>query len=245
MEIEIYQLILIAVIAFAASYIQSVSGFGFGIFAMIFLPRLLAYTEANMLSSMLSVLTSVFVVIYTFRKASYKNIIFPLIGFLFTTYISIMFLKGAGNEILTLLLGIALLTLSVYFFFFSDKIRIKSTWYAGLIAGLLSGILGGMFAMSGPPVVIYFMQSEEDSEHYLATLSAYFVISGVASVFIKAGAGFITQNVWAAFVIGLGGMLLGAVVGKRTRTHISSAALKKTVYAIMAISGIINIITSI
>ena len=245
MEVEIYQLILISVIAFVASYIQSVTGFGFGIFAMIFLPSLLLYTEANMVSSMLSVFTSVFVMVQTFKKASFKNIIFPLVGFLFTTCISVMFLKGAENEFLTLLLGCALFALSIYFFFFSNKIKIRPTWYAGLIAGLLSGILGGLFAMSGPPVVIYFMQSEEDSDHYLATLSAYFVISGMSSIFIKAGAGFITANVWAGFAIGLIGMALGAVIGKKTREQIKPQILKKTVYAIMAISGIINIVFSI
>ena len=80
MNIELYQLILIAIIALIASYIQSVTGFGFGIFAMMFLPRLLLYTEANMVSSMLSVLTSVFVMVQTLKNASFKNIIFPLIG---------------------------------------------------------------------------------------------------------------------------------------------------------------------
>jgi len=114
-----------------------------------------------------------------------------------------------------------------------------------LIAGLLSGVLGGLFAMSGPPVVIYFMQSEEDSDHYLATLSAYFVISGLSSVLIKAGAGFITVNVWAGFAIGLFGMALGAIIGKKTRQQIKPQLLKKIVYAIMAVSGVINIVTTL
>ena len=157
MEIEIYQLILLAIIAFFASYIQSVTGFGFGIFAMMFLPSLLLYTEANMVSSMLSVLTSVFVMVQTFKNASFKNTVFPILGFLVTTIISVMFLKSAKNEILTMLLGFALFALSIYFFFFSNKVKIRAIWYAGLIAGLLSGVLGGLFAMSGPPVVIYFM----------------------------------------------------------------------------------------
>lgn len=63
---ELYQLAFIALIVTGASYIQSVTGFGFGIFAMIFLPSLLAYTEANVLSSMLSMLTSLLVVLATY-----------------------------------------------------------------------------------------------------------------------------------------------------------------------------------
>ena len=242
---EILPFILIALITLGASYIQSVSGFGFGIFAMIFLPNILLYTEANVLSSMISSLTSISVAICMRRKIHWKNIIFPLIGCLFSTFIAVSFIKTQKNETLTLLLGIALFVLSMYFFFFSNKIKIKPTWYAGLIAGTLSGLLGGMFAIGGPPVVIYFMQSEEDSDHYLASISAYFVFSGMISITTKAGAGFITERVWLGLAVGLLGMLLGSFVGKLTRDKTKPQTIKKAVYAIMAISGAINIATSL
>ena len=172
MEIELYQLILIALVALGASYIQSVTGFGFGIFAMIFLPYLLVYTEANVLSSILSCCTSVTVAAVMLKKINWKNLIFPVLSCTVTTFLAVRFVKSQDNKMLTLLLGIALICLSLYFLFFSGKIKIKPTWYAGLIAGLLSGLLGGMFSISGPPVVIYFLQSEKDPDHYLATISA-------------------------------------------------------------------------
>ena len=245
MEAEIYTLSLIALVVFGASYIQSVTGFAFGIFSMIFLPSLLLYTEANVLSSMLSMLTSLTVAVVLFKKISLKNLIFPLIGCLLSTFFAVSFIKAQKNEILSLLLGIVLFLLSIYCYFFSSKIRIKPTWYAGLIAGVLSGILGGMFSIGGPPVVIYFIQSEEDSEHYLATTSSYFVFSGIIQVLIKANAGFITTNVWWAFAIGIVGMLVGSFIGKLTRDKTDPKKIKKVVYGVMAISGIINIVTSL
>ncbi len=245
MDLQLYQFILIAAVTLGASYIQSVTGFGFGIFAMMFLPHLLLYTESNILSSILSAFTSITVAIALFRKINWKNTVFPLIGCLFATYAAVNFIKSQENKVLTLLLGIALLILSVYFFFFSSKIKIKPTWYAGLIAGVISGIMGGMFAIGGPPVVIYFMQSEEDTEHYLATISAYFVMSNIISISTKAAAGFITLNVWAALTVGAVGMIIGTFVGKLTRNKMNSAILKKAVYGFMAVSGIINIVTSI
>ena len=166
---EIYQLVIIAAIVLCASYIQSVTGFGFGIFAMIFLPNVLLYTEANVLSSIFSAFTSLAVALVMWRKISWKNLVFPLIGCLPTTYLAVSFIKVQKNDTLVLFLGIALLVLSLYFFFFSNKIKIKPTWYAGLIAGVISGIMDGMFSIGGPPVVIYYMQSEKDSDHYLAT----------------------------------------------------------------------------
>ena len=180
METEIYIFGLAAAIIFGASYIQSVTGFGFGIFAMIFLPSVLLYTEANVLSTILSSITSAIMAVTIFKKINWKNLIFPLIGALCATQLAVNFIKVQKSETLTLLLGIVLFLLSIYFYFFSSKIKIKPTWYAGLIAGIVSGIMSGMFAIGGPPVVIYYLYSEKDTDGYLATISAYFVFSSPA-----------------------------------------------------------------
>ena len=143
------------------------------------------------------------------------------------------------------MLGVALFALSIYFFFFSEKIKIKPTWYAGLIAGVISGIMSGMFAIGGPPVVIYYLHSEESTDDYLATISAYFVFSGIISVAAKASAGFITEKVWLGFAVGLIGMLIGSFIGKFTRDKAEPRTIKKIIYAVMAFSGITNIITAL
>ena len=242
---EAYIVALIAAVILCASFIQSVTGFGFGIFAMIFLPSMLMYTEANVLSSMLSLFTSLTVALVMWRKINMKNLVFPLVGCLLSTYLAVEFIGSQDNKTLILMLGIVLLALSIYFFFFSGKIKIKPTWYAGLIAGVISGVMGGMFSIGGPPVVIYFLQSEEDTDSYLATISTYFVLSGVINVVTKAAKGFITTKVWIAFAIGFVAMVLGAIVGKLVRDKCNSAMIKKAVYGFMAISGIMNIVTSL
>ena len=237
------QLILIAAVTLGASLIQSITGFGFGIFAMIFLPHLLAYTGANALSTVLSTLTSVALAALLIRKVSYKNIIFPLIGFFIANYVAVAFIRTQANDTLTLLLGIALILLSVYFFFFSGKIKIRPTRVAGFIAGVASGILSGMFAIGGPPVVIYFLESEEDTDHYLATISAYFVISGVISTATKAAAGFITSEVLLGIAVGAVALAVGSFLGKKGRDKVKPEMIKRLVYGFMAISGVINVTT--
>ena len=244
-DMEIYQLILIAVIAVAASCVQSITGFGFGIVAMIFLPRLLLYTEANVLSSILSALTSVLVIVVMWRKTSWKNLIFPLLSSILMSYFATAFVKSAKNDVLMLLLGIALLALSAYFFFFSEKIKIRPTWYAGLIAGAISGVMGGLFSISGPPVVIYYLQSEKDTDRYMATLSMYFVCSGAVTVFMKAMFGFVTVNVLICLAIGLLGMVIGTLFGAKVRNKSNPKMIKKAVYAVMAMSGAVNIVSSL
>ena len=243
MDIEL--LLLIAAVTFFASYVQSVTGFGFGIVAMIFLPNLLMYTEANVLSSILSGSLSVLVVFETYKKTNWKNLVSPFIGNCISTYIAVTFVKSVTHSTLICILGVALFALSIYFFFFTDKIKIKPSRITGFIIGLISGIMGGLFSVSGPPVVIYFLQSEKDSDSYLATLSMYFVLTNIISISMKALPGFITGNVWIALAIGLPTLCISGFLGKKTRDRINSSMLKKTIYGIMAASGIVNIVTSI
>ena len=242
---ELYQLIPIALVTLVAGLVQSVTGFGFGIVAMIFLPSLLLFTEANVLSAILSTVTSALALISTIKKTTWKNLIFPLVGNLITNYFTIKFMAGIENKVLTLLLGIALFALSVYFFFFSDKIKIRPTWYAGIIAGAVSGILNGLFSIGGPPVVVYYLQSEKSTESYFATISAYFVLSGILSISMKAVSGFITYNVLICLAICLVTMLIGSITGKKIREKTKPKLVRKAVYFVMAISGAVNIFTSL
>ena len=236
---------LIAMISFIASCIQSVTGFGYGIVAMIFLPSLLLYTEANVLSSILSTATSVLTLLLTFRNVNWKNLVFPIIGSVIANYFAISFIKTQTNDTLIFFLGIALFALSMYFFFFSDKIRIKQAWYTGLIAGTVSGVMSGMFSIGGPPVVVYYMQSEKNSDIYLATISAYFVLSGFISIGMKFVSGFVTSNVWIGIAVGAIGMAVGSLFGNLTRTRIKPVAVKKAVYGLMAASGVVNVVISL
>ena len=246
MDNLILQFSLVIIITFFASFIQRVSGFGFGIFAMTFLPYIMsAYTEAHVPSSMLSLLLSLAVSIRMFRNIHWKNIIFPLIGSMVFTFISVSFMKGQADTLMRLLLGIALILLSLYFLIFSGKIHIRPTWYGGLVAGSLSGILGGLFSMGGPPVVIYYMESEKQPVHYMATIQAYFTISNIYSIGVKVSAGFVTSNVLACFAIGLVGVVAGLVVGSRVFDKMDGPKIKKAVYIIMALSGVANIVTTL
>ena len=242
---ETVSVLLCALVTLASSYVQSVTGFGFGILSMIFLPSLLPYTGANALSSTLSTFTSLFTLIIMRRHVNLKNLLFPSIGCLVSTFFAVAFIKQQSNKTLILMLGILLVLLSVYFFFFSDKIKIKPTPLAGFIAGALSGIGNGMFAIGGPPAVIYFLQSEESSEKYMATISAFFVISGAVSVGSKVVLGFMTPLVLIAIAVGFFAMLAGAFIGKWTRDKIRPDLVKKTIYAFMAMSGAVNIVTSL
>ncbi len=248
MNIDLLPAIFIVIlVATVGSTIQRVTGFGFGIFAMLFLTRIITvYGEANALSGLLSFTSTLIVALSHTKKVDWKNLLFPCIGFAVISVPSILLMKKLDNRALLIMLGVALILLSGYMFFFSSKIKIKPSPFTGLAAGGFSGILGGIFSMGGPPVVIYFMQSEgDDKDRYLATIQMYFLLSNVYGTTVKAINGFITRDVLILAAFGTVGMIAGIFIGKLIFKKLRVDILRRVVYCFMAVAGVVNIVSAI
>lgn len=248
MNIDLLPAIFIVIlVATVGSTIQRVTGFGFGIFAMLFLTRIITvYGEANALSGLLSFTSTLIVALAHAKKVDWKNLLFPCIGFAVISVPSILLMKKLDNRVLLIMLGAALILLSGYMFFFSSKIKIKPSPFTGLAAGGFSGILGGIFSMGGPPVVIYFMQSEgDDKDRYLATIQMYFLLSNVYGTTVKAINGFITKEVLILAAFGTVGMIAGIFIGKLIFKKLRVDILRRVVYCFMAVAGVVNIVSAI
>ena len=248
MNIDLLPAIFIVIlVATVGSTIQRVTGFGFGIFAMLFLTRIITvYGEANALSGLLSFTSTLIVALSHAKKVDWKNLLFPCIGFAVISVPSILLMKKLDNRVLLIMLGVALILLSGYMFFFSSKIKIKPSPFTGLAAGGFSGILGGIFSMGGPPVVIYFMQSEgDDKDRYLATIQMYFLLSNVYGTTVKAINGFITRDVLILAAFGTVGMITGIFIGKLIFKKLRVDILRRVVYCFMAVAGVVNIVSAI
>lgn len=248
MNIDLLPAIFIVIlVATVGSTIQRVTGFGFGIFAMLFLTRIITvYGEANALSGLLSFTSTLIVALSHAKKVDWKNLLFPCIGFAVISVPSILLMKKLDNRVLLIMLGVALILLSGYMFFFSSKIKIKPSPFTGLAAGGFSGMLGGIFSMGGPPVVIYFMQSEgDDKDRYLATIQMYFLLSNVYGTTVKAINGFITKDVLILAAFGTVGMIAGIFIGKLIFKKLRVDILRRVVYCFMAVAGVVNIVSAI
>ncbi len=238
--------LLCFLVSCTGSLIQRVTGFGYGIFVMIFYPYILSsYGGANALSGMISATTSSFVALSMRKHIEWKNIPAPLIASMITSALSVKFMSGQTDQTLKLLLGFALILLSIYFFLFAGKIHFRPSLFKGALAGALSGIMNGLFAMGGPPMVIYFMVSSKDMNGYLATIQMFFALSNIYTTIIKAAAGFVTGEVLVFYVIAILAAFIGVWMGNKVFRRCKPDLLKKGVYGFMAISGVINIITTL
>ncbi|MCM1178560.1 MAG: sulfite exporter TauE/SafE family protein [Clostridium sp.] len=237
--------ILIFVLSICASFIQRTIGFGFGIFIMTMLPFLMpSYGEATALSGLLALTTSMVTAFRMRRYVSWKRLMPILFSFALISAFAISVLKRSDEHVLRYVLGAVLILSSIYFAFFSSRLKFPSTFSAQIGAGALSGIMGGFFGMQGPPAVLYFIASEPDKDHYIAMTQWYFFLGNLLMTFVRAGNGFVTQSVGTGYLYGLGGVVVGTLSGAYVFRKMTGSILRYLVYAYIGISGIIVLLTA-
>ncbi len=237
-------LIAIFLLSIGASFVQRTTGFGFGIFIMTMLPFFLpTYGEATTLSGLLAITTSS-VIVWKLRKHITWQRLWPiLLTFIIVSTVAIFALTRMEDHVLRRILGVVLILISIYFALFSQRIKLSATKPMQVGAGTLSGLMGGFFGMQGPPAVLYFIQSEPSKEHYMAMAQTYFLIGNTMMTIVRAYNGFLTTTVLTDYLFGMGGVLIGTYVGAYVFKHIPSRLFRYVVYAYIAVSGVIILVT--
>lgn len=228
-----------------ASFVQRTTGFGFGIFIMTMLPILMpSYGEATALSGLLALTTSA---IISFRMKEYitwKRLLPILLTFIIISSGAICLLARIQDQTLRKVLGIVLIITSLYFTFFSRKIKLKTTIPYQIGAGTISGIMGGFFGMQGPPAVLYFISSEPDKNHYMAMAQTYFLIGNSMMTIVRASNGFLTPAVGRCYLLCLAAVGIGTILGSWAFRHIPAKIFPYIVYTYIGVSGLIIFLTS-
>lgn len=223
-----------------AAFVQRVSGFGFGIFIMTILPYVMpSYGEATTLSGLMALVTSMIIATKMYRFLQWRKLLPILITFLVVSYFSGWFVALASDGLLKKILGAILILASIYFFYFSERVKLRPTMTVQITMGVLSGIMGGLFGMQGPPAVLYFIACTERKEEYMAMAQTYFLVGNSIMTLYRAQNGFLTESVGMAWCYGVPAVLLGTWLGTLVFRRISVNMLRKIIYVYMAISGVV------
>lgn len=234
---------LVFLLTIVASFIQRVTGFGFGIFVMMFFPYILpTFGESITLSGLLAGTTSLLIAMRNWRHIRWWLIGNVLIFNVVASYIAIEYLASLSNASMKRVFGVALILIALYFLFFDGRAKMlghSRPAQAGV--GIVSGIMGGMFAMPGPPIVLYSVGVFSDKREYVATLQALFFTLNVFYTLFRLKVGFFADSTLTFWAFGLLGCFIGAWVGARLFRLISLPLLKKIVYLLMIVSGFIAV----
>ena len=230
-------------LAIIASFIQRVSGFGFGIFVMMFFPFFLpSYGESVMLSGLLAGSTALMIAIRNRKYIRWRLMGLVTFSNVLFSFVATEYMRSLSNDVLKQCLGVVLILISLYFLFGEGRMgRIFKSKPAQVTIGSVSGVMGGMFAMPGPPLVLYCISTLEDKREYVTTLQAFSVVFNLFYTAFRFKVGFYSDDTWLWWVIGLVGTMIGSSLGSRCFELISNRTLKLIVYVMMIISGIVAI----
>ena len=236
-------LLILMAFAFGGAFVQRTIGFGFGIFIMTVLPLLMpSYGEATTLSGMLAMVTSVMMVIRYYKYLQWKKLIPILIIFLIVSFIAIQIVTMLDRAQLKHILGVTLIVAAIYFWFFSERVKIKPNMATQGFLGTISGFMGGFFGMQGPPAVLYFIEVAKQKEEYIALAQTFFDIGNFMMTVFMWRAGFVTAEVLTDWLWALPTVLLGTWVGSIVFRHLSLDLLRHIVFIYIGISGLIELL---
>ena len=227
------------VIGLGAGFVQRVSGFGLGIFSMIFFPHFLPAQAGSTISCMHSIITSSYNAICYRKDVHYRMAVPMLCAALLTIPVAVRFAKDLPTEAFRMLLGVVLVAFSLYFLLFQKKIRLKPTVPNGVLAGTLGGVLNGLFATGGPPVVLYLSSAMQDKTAYFATIQFYFAFTNLYATIMRLANGMITAEILLYTAVGAVGWLLGDRMGRLVFNKLDVEKLRRIIYIGMIISGVL------
>lgn len=231
-------LVFVALIVSIGSFLQANIGFGFPIIAMIFFPSLFPFSTAVTLNQAIAIASTLFVSI-RYRAFIQWRILLPLlVSSVLVAQLVILFSLSIDASSLTIVLGLFLVMLSLYFARFSDRIHVRATITNGLLMGLIAGVGNGFFGIGGPPVALYLFAAASEKKSYLATIQAYFLFCNIHSILVRSLHGSLQVSHIPIILVGWVSIAVGTYAGLKLFSKVPECILKRIVYLFVGLSGL-------
>ncbi|MBN2608084.1 MAG: sulfite exporter TauE/SafE family protein, partial [Candidatus Fermentibacteraceae bacterium] len=182
---------LIAAILLSGACLQGLTGFGYSLFSLPLLVLLMPVQQAVPMLSMTSIFLNVVVFIRARRNLDLRRIVPLLAAGVAGLPAGVWILKTADQSLLKIAIG-GIVAVSSLMFISGFRIKVAREKPAMVPVGLLSGVLSGATTLSGPPVILFFVNQDVPKHQFRASLSAYFLLLNLVAVPAFAAGGLLT-----------------------------------------------------
>lgn len=235
--------IVFAALAFIAAFVQTLTGFAFGLLLMaaLALIGLMPLPEAAIVVSLLTLANAVMVLAKGWRDIAVKPLLFSLAGALpmvIAGYGLLALLAASSLSVLRLILGVAIIVSSLQLILRPFPLVRLSGGLSFMFFGGLGGLMGGLFSTAGPPLVFQFYRQPLTHPKVRETLVSIFAINSLFRLGLVAVHGDWQSHalLWAA--AGLPTVLLSTYLAHRLAPSCSLRTLRRGAFVLLVLSGV-------
>ena len=230
-------------LAGAAAYAQTLTGFAFGLITMggVGLSGVLSLADAAMIVSVLSMVNSTQMLLKGWRDVAWREfwlVMATSLPLLFIGYWLLEWLAGTRADILRLILGGVIIVSSLQLARKPEPLAKVSGAGSFLFFGGIAGLMGGMFSTAGPPLVYHFYRQPMSLVVVRETLVTVFAANALVRIALVFFSGSLPSgSTW------LGLLAIPIVMGathaaRRWPPPFSAKTMRRMVFVLLFLSGV-------
>ena len=206
--------ILAMVIILIAATVRGYSGFGFALIGVAGLSIISAPSVAIPTVLVLEIIVGLLLLPPVWREISWRPVLLLLAGAAVLTPIGALFLIHVPTDIARIGIAIAIAAAALLLLFAASP-RPTQGSSGTVVTGAVAGLLNGAFGISGPPIVLFFMNGDRAASVSRASMMACFLVLDLIAVSSFAIGGLVNRNVLITTLLCLPVLALGSWLGHR------------------------------
>jgi uncharacterized membrane protein YfcA len=225
---------------FVAGFLRGFTGFGFAVVAVPLASLAVPPSLAVMTTLIVQAAIGARDCVLERKRADWSAVWRLVLGSLVGTPVGVLLLRHLPVPWVRLGLGLLVLgAAAVSWRPVRRRERVAKAW--GLVAGVFSGVANGLAAMSGPPVIVYFLASETDRVRTRSSMITYFPLAALVALAPSWYAGMVGPAPALGAAIGLPLMILGGWIGAALFRRYGQTAYRPVAIASLAITAAASI----
>jgi len=231
-------LLLTGIILFLASFIKSITGFGFALVLVPLLNLIFSPKISVPFDIILAGILNIILLIQCYRNIEINKITYLLIGSIIGLPFGAYILSNFDEKLLTIFISLITIILSILLSINKNIIfRENRSTLIGI--GFISGGMGSSTGMSGPPIILLGLAQKWDKEKFRSNLIGYFTFINILTILIYMNIGIFTSFIIQLAIIEFPIILLGIFIGNRLKKKVSQKLFHK-IALILVISASIS-----
>ena len=238
--------LLVAFAGFAAvaAYVQTLTGFAFGLVMMgvIALVGLLRLPDAAAMVGMLTLVNATqMLILGGWREVARRELRLILIASLpslLVGYALLEWLADTQADLLKIGLGLVIMLSSLQLAFRPAGLAEPSSDASFVGFGIVSGLMSGLFATGGPPLVYHLFRQPLPHERIRETLVAAFGAAQVVRLAAVVASGNVPSMSPMALVLAVPAVMLTTYAARRWPPPLSQRTMRRIVFLLLFLSGL-------